>query len=77
MEILFRLRFMTWELVEDLKIRHDIGLSRSLEQIVALNDHGLLFEIHVMIQTLSRLFLTWDQMMRVAVASSKLVTPDK
>lgn len=30
-EVLFRLRFMTWDLVEDLKVRHDISLRRSLE----------------------------------------------
>jgi len=32
-EVLFRLRFMTGELVEDLKIRHDISLGRSFEQM--------------------------------------------
>jgi hypothetical protein len=33
MEILFRLRFMTWELVEDLKIRPNISLTGALKQM--------------------------------------------
>jgi hypothetical protein len=43
MEFLFRLRFMTGELVEDLKVRHDISLSWLLEPMARFDMIHLVF----------------------------------